>query len=148
MDALVAHYHEIGLKGRNRHFFEAALKRNLTRALRGTGYRKVRQLAGRIVVSFEEGALTDDVAEQAARVFGIAYVGAGYTVAPDLGQIGEVALELMEAEPFDSFRVRARRTHAVIPESSGDINKLVGQKIVDATGGRVDLKHADATAWI
>ena len=148
MNALVAHYHEIGLKGRNRHFFEAALKRNLTRALRGTGYRKVRQLAGRIVVSFADGALTDDVAEQAARVFGIAYVGAGYTVAPDLGQIGEVALELMEAEPFDSFRVRARRTHAVIPESSGEINKQVGQKIVDATGGRVDLKHADATAWI
>ncbi|MGH2749608.1 MAG: hypothetical protein ACRDK3_01840, partial [Actinomycetota bacterium] len=38
MDRLVAHYHEIGLKGRNRHFFEDALKRNLRRALRGTGY--------------------------------------------------------------------------------------------------------------
>src|SRR5687767_11477070 len=100
MDALVAHYHEIGLKGRNRHFFEAALKRNLTRALRGTGYRKIRQLAGRVVVSFAEDSLTLEAAERAARVFGVAYVGAGHSVTPDISEIGDVALALMQAEPF------------------------------------------------
>ena len=52
-DAIVAHYHEVGLKGRNRDFFENALKRNLKRALRGTGYRRVRLLFGRIIVDFD-----------------------------------------------------------------------------------------------
>ena len=148
MDALVAHYHEIGLKGRNRQFFEQTLKRNITRALRGSGYRKIRHLASRVVVTFSEDAPVEDAARRVARVFGVAYVGAGVSVAPDLDEIGEVALGLIEAEPFESFRVRARRTHAVIEHSSGDINQIVGQKIKDATGGRVDLKHADATAWI
>ena len=48
MDALVAHYHEIGLKGRNRHFFEEALIRNIKRALRGTRYKRVRGGFGRV----------------------------------------------------------------------------------------------------
>ena len=52
MRALVVHYHEIGLKGRNRRFFEEALARNLKRALRGTGYKRIRHLFGRILVEF------------------------------------------------------------------------------------------------
>ena len=35
-DLLLAHYHEIGLKGRNRGLFEDALSRNTKRALRAT----------------------------------------------------------------------------------------------------------------
>ncbi len=148
MDALVAHYHEIGLKGRNRDFFEKTLTRNLRRALRATGYSRIRHAFGRVLVDFSEGALVDEAAERAARVFGVAYVGAGRRVNPDLGEIGEVALELAQAEPFDAFRVRARRSHSSVETSSGEINIAVGQKIKDATGGRVDLKHADATLWI
>jgi tRNA uracil 4-sulfurtransferase len=148
MNALVAHYHEIGLKGRNREFFEQALERNLRRALRGTGYQRIRRLFGRVVVDFGNDAQLREALDRAARVFGVAYVGLGRRVAPDLDEIGQVALALMNDEPFESFRVRARRSHSVIPLSSTEINVAVGQKIKDATGGRVDLKHADATAWI
>jgi tRNA uracil 4-sulfurtransferase len=148
MNALVAHYHEIGLKGRNRDFFESALERNLRRALRGTGYQRIRRMFGRVVVDFGDDALAAEALERAARVFGVAYVGLGRRVSPDLEEIGQIALYLIRDEPFESFRVRARRSHSLIPLSSTDINVAVGQKIKDATGGRVDLKHADATVWI
>jgi thiamine biosynthesis protein ThiI len=148
VDRLVAHYHEIGLKGRNRDFFEEALTRNLKRALRGTGYKRVRQAFGRVIVDLFPDARTDHVLERAARVFGIAYVGLGYQVGPDIDQIGELAVELMQREPFDSFRVRARRSYSTTPLSSNQLSIEVGQRIKDATGGAVDLKHADATTWI
>lgn len=145
-DALVVHFHEIGLKGRNRDFFEDALARNLRRALRGTGYKRVRKGFGRIMVDLEPEGLPLLAAERAARVFGVAYVGLGRRVEPDLGQIGEVALELITQQPFESFAVRARRTHSNFAHRSQEVNEVVGQKIKDATAARVDLKNGEATA--
>jgi tRNA uracil 4-sulfurtransferase len=148
VDTLVAHYHEIGLKGRNRSFFEDALARNLKRALRGTGYTRIRKGFGRVTVDFDEGARVEDAATRAARIFGIAYLGFGVRVRPDMDEIGRVALEMITAEPFDSFAVRARRTHSSFEHSSNKINVEIGQRIVDATAGKVDLKHPDATIHI
>jgi tRNA uracil 4-sulfurtransferase len=148
VDRLVAHYHEIGLKGRNRDFFEDALTRNLKRALRGTGYKRVRHAFGRVTVDLYPDSRTSEAFERAARVFGVAYVGLGRRVDPDLEQIGQVAVDLMQQEPFGSFRVRARRSHSTSPLSSNELSVVVGQRIKDATGGTVDLKQADATAWI
>lgn len=148
MDALVAHYHEIGLKGRNRDFFEDALVRNLKRALRGTGYKRVRKGFGRVMIDLEPDAPHEIAARRAADVFGVAYVGMGRRVEPEMEAIGDAALELIQAAKFGSFRVRARRTHSNFPQGSADIQVVVGQKIKDATGARVDLKNADATAWV
>ena len=148
MNALVAHYHEIGLKGRNREFFENALTRNLRRALRGTGYRRIRKGFGRIVADLDPDGLPQVAAERAARVFGVAYVGLGERVEPDLDHIGDVALRLIGEEKFESFSVRARRTHSNFAHRSQEVNEVVGRKIQDATGARVDLKDPEATAWI
>jgi len=148
LDTLIAHYHEIGLKGRNRNFFEDALARNIRRALRGTGYLKLRQGFGRIVVDMKDGAEIEAAAERLARVFGTAYLGIGKRVRPDMDAIAEAALDLIASEPFSSFQVRARRTHSAFERSSSEINVEIGQRIVDATGAKVDLKHADATIYI
>jgi thiamine biosynthesis protein ThiI len=147
-DALIAHFHEIGLKGRNRNFFEEKLARNLKRALRGTGYNRLRRGFGRMVVDFDEGALMDEAAERAARVFGIAYIGVGKRIEPDLGPITETALELLRAEPFESFAIRARRTYSSFETKSQDVNIAVGSSVVDELGASVDLKHPDATVWV
>jgi tRNA uracil 4-sulfurtransferase len=148
VDALVAHYHEVGLKGRNRDFFEDTLTRNLRRALRGTGYSRIKRAFGRIIVHFHDDDHLAQAVERAARVFGVAYVGAGERVTSDLEEIKGVSLRLMEAGTFESFAVRARRTYSSLPTKSQDINIAVGQAIKDATGARVDLKHPDATAWV
>ena len=148
LDTLVAHYHEIGLKGRNRSFFEDALVRNMRRALRGTGYLRLRQGFGRVVIDMKDDGDIHAAAERTARVFGIAYLGVGKRVAAEMDAIGEAALALIQAEPFESFQVRARRTHSAFDRTSSQINIEIGQRIVDATGGRVDLKHADATIHI
>ena len=148
MEALVAHYAEIGLKGRNRGFFEEALSRNITRALRGTGYRKIRTGFGRIVVDFEPAPRLDEAAKRAADVFGVAYVGAGRRVDANMESLAAAALDLLDEDPFDSFRIKTRKSYADFPTSSQEVNETIGQIVKDKTGARVDLKNADATVWI
>ena len=148
-DAFVAHYHEVGLKGRNRDYFEQALVRNLKRALRGTGYKRVRRQFGRIVVDFDSSNLIDEAALRAARIFGIVYLGVGRAVQkPQMPDLAQIALEEIRQEEFASFAVRARRSYSTFEQSSGDINVAVGQHILDATQARVDLSNPDATVHI
>ncbi|MGH2735303.1 MAG: tRNA uracil 4-sulfurtransferase ThiI [Actinomycetota bacterium] len=147
-DAIVAHYHELSLKGRNRNFFEDVLAANLKFALRGTGYERVRRGFGRIVVDFKPDAAVDEAASRAAHVLGLAYIGVGRRTHQDLDSIAEVALDELAAAPFDSFAIRARRSYSQFPMKSGDINREIGQRVVDAMSARVDLKHPDATVAI
>jgi thiamine biosynthesis protein ThiI len=148
VDALVAHYHEVGLKGRNRDFFERTLTRNLKRALRGTGYKSTRRGFGRILIDFHEDSNIDAALERAGRVFGVAYAGAGKKVHPDMDVLRATAAELMAAEPFESFAVRARRSHSAFGHSSQEINVEIGQLIKDLTAARVDLTRPEVTLWI
>jgi tRNA uracil 4-sulfurtransferase len=147
-DVLVVHYHEISLKGRNRDFFEDTLARNIKRALRGTGYERIRRGFGRITIDFKPENRVEDAVERASNVFGIANIGVGRRVSQDIHEMGAVALELMEAEPFQSFAVRARRSHSTFGMKSSEINEIIGQRIKDATGATVRLKDPEATAHI
>ena len=149
MNALVAHYHEVGLKGRNRKFFEDALTGNLKRALRGTGYTRARHAFGRFIVDFSNEAPIEEAAQRAARVFGIANVGLGERVEPDMKDIERTALALaQQAPPFSSFAVRARRARSSFPRRSQAINTEVGQALRDVSGAVVDLRNPDTTFWI
>ena len=147
-DVFVVHYHEIGLKGRNRDFFEETLARNLKRALRGTGYERIRRGFSRITIDFKAENQLDTAVQRASSVLGIANVGVGRRVRQDIDEITDVAVQLMQAEPFDSFAVRARHSHTTFPLKSAEINEMVGRQIQDATGAAVDLKNPDATAYI
>lgn len=148
MPALVAHYHEIGLKGRNRNFFEEALAGNIKRTLRGTHYERVRRGFGRVVIDYPDGASIELAAERMKRVLGLAYVGVGERIDPDLDAITQAALSAVEGKDFESFSIRARRSYSTVSIKSQDINISVGQAVKDATQKRVDLKNPDLTVWI
>ena len=148
MDALIAHYDEVGLKGGNRHRFEDRLMANLKRALRGTGYRRIRCTVGRITVDFKPPGLISEAAARAACVFGIANVGAGLRVEPDLSSIGNAAMELMPVGTFTSFAVRARRARSSCQVDSRHIERAVGALIQERTGAPVDLSNPDATLHV
>src|SRR5437870_12460190 len=51
---VIAHYHELALKGRNRPFLVDRLVRNLREALRGTSPCHVESLAGRIRIPLDD----------------------------------------------------------------------------------------------
>ena len=78
-DLLLAHYHEIGLKGRNRPRFERALRDNLKRAL-GDSAGRVRLVSGRVEITEPK----PDALERVTRVFGVANVAPVLVARADL----------------------------------------------------------------
>jgi thiamine biosynthesis protein ThiI len=140
-DLVVAHYHEVGLKGRNRSFFERRLVDNIRWALRDTGYAHVRSIPGRILIELTEHADLGRITEALGRTFGLASFSPAVSSPAEMDLIVATALALARETPFESFRVRARRGYSSFPESSQRVNEVVGQAIKDATGARVDLSH-------
>jgi thiamine biosynthesis protein ThiI len=146
-DLLLLHYHEIGLKGRNRPRFERALKHNLERAL-GDSAGRIRLVSGRVEVLDPK----PDALERAGRVFGVANVSPVRLAPADLDTIVERAVEVAgdadAARPFETFEVRARRARTPFPQTSQQVNELVGDAIRTRLGKRVDLSHPDVSVRI
>ena len=147
-DVIVAHYHEVGLKGRNRSFFERRLVDNIRWMLRGTGYLKVRSIPGRILVELGPDSDRPAIAARLPRVFGLASFALAVATPADMDALVGTALQLAAQDRFASFRVRARRGNSSFPESSQRVNEVVGQAIKDTSGARVDLSHAEWTCYI
>jgi thiamine biosynthesis protein ThiI len=147
-DLVVAHYHEVGLKGRNRSFFERRLVENIRWGLRDTGYGRVKAIPGRILVELGEEADLDRILEALGRTFGLSSFAPAVSSPADMDSLVATALALAQEAPFESFRVRARRGHSSFPESSQRVNEVVGQAIKDSTGARVDLSHGEWTCHI
>ena len=144
----IVHYHEIGLKGRNRSVFENILVRNMTTALAGTGAGKPRKLPGRILVPLEDDADRPLVAERLTRVFGIANVGLGVGAKLDPDALRDVAWDVVRERDFATFAVRARKAHSEFPLSSREINEKIGAHLLERSGKRVNLSEPDLTCYI
>ncbi|MGH8999951.1 MAG: THUMP domain-containing protein, partial [Acidimicrobiia bacterium] len=141
-DLLLVHYHEIGLKGRNRPHFEQALRRNLKAAL-GEAAEGVRLVSGRVEVTGPK----PDALERVIRVFGVANVAPVVVAPAALEAITARALEVAEdadaVAPFATFGVRARRARTSFPTESAQVNVVVGEAIRTKLAKKVDLSGPD-----
>ena len=144
----IVHYHEIGLKGRNRSTFENKLVRNLTTALEGTGALKPRKLPGRVLVQLPEDGDHDLIAERLTRVFGVANIGLGVGGRLDLDALYEVAWDVVRDREYSTFAVRARKAHSEFPFSARELNEKVGAYLLERSGKRVNLSEPDLTCRI
>jgi thiamine biosynthesis protein ThiI len=148
---LLVHYHELGLKGRNRPSFERKLRENLSKALQATGLDlEVARTSGRVLVypqDYEEGL---EALETLQRVPGVARVSLGEQVARHQDVINAAALRCLErAEPFDSFKVDARRANTNYPLDSMALNREVGSYLLASTVAKtVRLKEPDVSVRV
>src|SRR2546428_14111405 len=83
MHYVIAHYHELALKGRNRPFLVDRLVRNLRESLRGGTHRHVESLARRIRVSLDDPTQWAPIKNRLVAVFGL----------PNLAPAGAVFLQ-------------------------------------------------------
>jgi thiamine biosynthesis protein ThiI len=146
-DLLLVHYHEIGLKGRNRNMFERALKANLERALhikRDPLAERVRILDGRLEVV----APKPDALAAVTTVFGVANVAPVLAVPADLDVIVRTAVDVAHEAEFETFAVRARRARTPFAHQSQVVNERVGDAVRVGLSKRVDLSHPDLTIRI
>ena len=129
----LVHYHEIGLKGKNRSTFEKQLVTNLNRALRGTGISRIARISGYIVVETEDRNATPELAARIAQVPGVARVSLAYRCNLDEREYCRAAVNVMrEAGDFSSFKVHARRSSTAYPVHTLEMNQIVGEVLCEA----------------
>ena len=147
-DYLIVHYHEVGLKGGNRSLFERALVKNISRATADLGALKPRRLPGRIVADLPSDCDHDAIIARAGTVFGIANLAHARGGQINFDQICDVAGELMSAQAYDTFAVRARVAHSTFGMSAREINEKLGAWLLEHVGKRVNLSEPDRTCYV
>ena len=91
----LVHYHEIGLKGKNRSVFENQLVRNLRHALKGLPAGRVSRIAGHLLVELEDDSSVRVVADATRKVPGVARVSMSWCCERDPEAYNAAALEAL-----------------------------------------------------
>jgi thiamine biosynthesis protein ThiI len=144
---VIARYHEIALKGRNRPFFVDKLARNLRRVTEDLGG-KVQILSGRVAIEVPDETPWEVTRERIGTVFGIANFSRTHAVPLDMGALEQAVVGSLREQTFGSFRVSARRSYKNFPLNSGDIDRALGAAIQKATGARVSLDEQDLEVFV
>jgi len=148
MNAIVVHYKELALKGRNRPWFIQLLVRNLKVALAGLGVRSVRSVMGRIQIDLNPSAQWEPIKVRLARVFGIANFSFAGRAPHDFDLLADAILADVGDRQPTSFRVSARRADKRLPFTSPQLEGEVGGRIKDARGWAVDLDDPALTIHV
>ena len=147
-DHILIHYGEIGLKGKNRPYFEQKLIENIERSLRDQSFNKVKKGYGRILVELNDESDSKQITRQLQQVFGITNLAVATKVAGDIDKIKATSLNILPASP-KTFRVTARRSDKNFPLNSQEVNEKLGEHILtNKPGVKVDLKHPEVTLHI
>jgi len=132
----VLHVDEIFLKGANQPFFYRTLIKNLKDIFPGA-------TANRI-----EGAIWLENFNEAdlgilMNFPGIANFAPAARCDADLSVIGVAVDKLCQAQTADSFRITATRSNKSFAQSSTQLEKVIGQQVVDKYGWKVNLEKPD-----
>lgn len=144
----VIHYAEVGLKGKNRIYFEKRLARNIKLSLRGTGYLQVKRLHDRILVRLQSQTDVDEIAKRLRKVVGIAHFELVLCTKKDMTAIREAALSLTEDRTFKTLKVETKRSDKSFPLTSPEISRDVGGYLIEKTGIHADMHKPERTFWI
>ncbi|HEY7529456.1 MAG TPA: THUMP domain-containing protein, partial [Gemmatimonadota bacterium] len=148
MDAVtLIRYDEVGLKGRNRRFFEGRLRENVARAA-GLTPGAVARERGRLYVRTPDGSpLAPPALAAVARVFGVRSFSPATRVAAAYEHVLEAVLAIAAtraAAGDRSFAIASRRSLKTFPLSSLELNVRLGRAVQDRNPGlRVDLGRPD-----
>jgi thiamine biosynthesis protein ThiI len=148
MHYVIAHYHELALKGRNRPMLVDRLVRNIREGLRGLGHCRVESLAGRIRISLEDPAHWSTVRSRLEATFGLANFAPAHYVSSDITAMTAAICETVQGLPFHTFRVTTRRADKSYPLTSMEVDRQVGAAVVERTGAHVSLKDPEMTVFI
>ena len=148
---VICHYSEIGLKGKNRKFFEEKLIENIKKTLPRNSYKKVKRISGRILIELiEEKVNETQIKKSLKNVFGIAYFAFAESCEQNIEAIKKKAVKLLKPKNFKTFKIKTQRSKKDFPLNSQQINEQVGEYILGnlAGGARVDLTNPDITCFI
>jgi thiamine biosynthesis protein ThiI len=143
MGLILVRYGEIGLKGRNRHFFIHRLGLNIKDCLRRNALRgEVTAKGQRLYVKTDDA---DAALPHLQRVFGIVSLSRARATPPEIEAITSECLAVAQEAglgPGKTFRMATRRGLKEFPLTSPEVNARVGEQVKASTRAEVDLSDA------
>ncbi|MBR7128074.1 MAG: tRNA 4-thiouridine(8) synthase ThiI [Lentisphaeria bacterium] len=161
-NAVLCRYHEIAIKGNNRHMFERCLMDNIHVLLKKDGIDfDVKRVRGRVWIEkrdlsdFTENELAF-VKKALSRTFGLESFSPAVKIKSEMSVIEAKVAELTPLILADyfakkevvKFRIRARRSDKEFPLCSKDIEIALAKVVADNCDSsrlKVDLDHAELT---
>lgn len=142
---LLCRYGEIGLKGKNRIFFERKLQENMQFAL------KQHQLQGtikRIDARFLVFCKQEHEALQALqKVFGLTSISTALITPLEYTTIEQAIQQLLEGKKFSTFGIQASRARKLF-HSSQEIETELGRFVQERFQKKVQLDNPDLTLFV
>ena len=139
---ILVHYSEIGLKGKNRAFFEKKLVKNIKKILKGI----VKREFGRIIIKTDEK--WEEVKKKLSKVFGIAWFANCLIVKSEKDAIIKKALEIAKKfEDIKSVKVCVKRANKKFPLTSLELAKLIGKEL-KKMNFEIKMKNPDKKIFI
>ena len=141
----LVHYHEIGLKGKNRKTFEDQLVKNLRLALRSLPVSSVHRISGHVMATFSTTEAPFEAVDLIRQVPGVARVSLAFRCLQDPDDYLPAAVEALgEAGAGGSFKVQAKRSNTDYPLHTIELNRQIGSALCEAYPDRpVDVHHPD-----
>lgn len=137
----IIRYSEIGIKGKNRIFFEKKLIRNIKDCLKKNNikYNKILRLRNRIIV------YSKDNCSCLKNVFGISSISPTIEINQTIEDIKKTALSLYKK---GTFRITSKRLDKKFKLTSEQLNKEIGAFIVKEKKAKVSLKNPNVEIGI
>ena len=140
---ILIHYHEIGLKGDNRSWFENIFIENIKKQLNGLPYKKIQIIAARILITGIDSSASKLYSNNLKRVMGLKHA---FTMS--VVELNEEAINLevqnqIKKIVFNTFRISTKRQDKNFPLTSQDINQIIGQKVVESSSKKVNLTNPE-----
>lgn len=143
MQTVLIHYaSEIALKGGNRKDFENALVRNIKKSL-GKDL-KLKRPYGRIIIQIPK--YTPAIQKKLSKIFGISWFAPVDAVKSDLDAIKKATAKLKIKGK--TFKVQTKRADKRFPLTSPEINKEVGEFLVDKLKLEVNFRNPENTVFV
>ena len=146
----LVHYHEVGLKGKNRAHFEHILIDTIKAACAAFSVATCVRISGHILVTFSEPGDAERAFPIIRRVPGVARVSLAFHTNRDPKEYCRAAIRALgEVGEFESFKVAAKRSNTDYPLGSLELNAQVGEVLCEAyPEKRVQMKAPDATVHV
>ena len=153
LDVILCHYGEIGLKGKNRSYFEKMLQENIRKALNRFApdtFKSIGRMYGRLIIRLNDHGQNEieSITAVLKNVCGLVYFAPAIKTVQDMETITKLAEKIMTSGKYATLRVTARRTDKDFPISAQKINEDVGAAILAVTGKKVNLSNPEKTCFI
>jgi len=145
---ILIHYHELGLKKKNRTWFEKIFQKNINTHLKSLPFQNINTYASRVFIFGIDYEKWNDYKKILKNIMGLKNAILMYKIDADLIQIENVAKMLIQDKTFDSFRISARRQDKQFEYTSKEMDRLIGAKVQEACKKNVSLNQPDVNIMI